>query len=54
MNGCSEILDNQRKLSGGSVIQTEMSRVNRSYLSEKRMKSVSKKTEQHRQTWKGA
>ena len=45
MSGCTEILDNQGKLSGGSVIQMEMSRVSRSYVSEKRINSVSKKTE---------
>ena len=45
ISGYTEILDNQGKLSGGSAIQMEMSRVSRSYLSEKRIKSVSKKTE---------
>lgn len=54
ISGYTEILDNQGKLSGESVIQTEMSKVSRSYLSEKGIKSVSKKTEWHRQSWKGA
>lgn len=42
ISGCTEILDNQGKLSGESVIQTEMLKVSRSYLSEREL-GVSKK-----------